>query len=132
MRRKINKYDIVLIAAIIIVNCFLLYYFSKSLAAPKESVAEIYSDNELVGEYKLKIGYEDEFSVKTQDGKGYNLIKIKNDHVWVEDANCPDKICIHQGEISSEGQIIACLPNKMMIKIRTSSFNEDEIDFYVQ
>ena len=132
MRKKINKYDIALIAVIVTVNIFLLYYFSRGLTAPKESVAEIYSDNVLVGEYKLKIGYEDEFSVKTKDGKGYNLIKIKNDQVWVKDANCPDKICIHQGEINSEGQIIACLPNKMMIKIRSSSFDEDDIDFYVQ
>ncbi len=133
MRKKINKYDIALIAFIVIVNCFLLYYFKQNLTKPKESIAQIYSEDELIGEYKLKTGYENEFEVKTKDGKGYNFIKIKNNEIWVEDANCPDLNCKHQGEISSTGQVVVCLPNKMIIKIKANNSDDnDDIDFYAQ
>jgi hypothetical protein len=133
MRKKINKYDIALITFIVIINCFLLYYFSLNLTKPKESIAQIYSENELVGEYKLKTGYENEFEVKTKNGKGYNFIKIKNNEIWVEDASCPDLNCVHQGEINSTGQVVVCLPNKMIIKIKeNNSDDNDDIDFYAQ
>jgi len=35
----------------------------------------------------------------------------------VAQADCPDKICVHTGPISQEGEVIACLPHGVIIYI---------------
>lgn len=124
MKRKINRYDISLIVIIVIINCFLIYYNSKNIVYSENNKAMIYSDNKLVGEYVLSKDFQDEFTIKTENG--YNTIKIENKKIWIKDADCPDKYCQHQGEISGDGQVIVCLPNKLLIKIVG---NDKDIDF---
>jgi hypothetical protein len=48
---------------------------------------------------------------------GEELIEIANREVFVVSSPCPNKICILQGKISRPGQWIACLPNKVFIRI---------------
>lgn len=126
MNKKINKYDVSLILVIIIFNCFLIYYNSKNIVYSNNNEALIYSNKELVGKYILKKNYEHEFTINTDDG--YNTVKIKDNKIWIEDADCPDKYCMHQGEISGDGQVIVCLPNKLLIKI-VGNEKDKEIDF---
>nr|WP_312575937.1 NusG domain II-containing protein [Sedimentibacter sp.] len=126
MKRKINKYDISLIILIILISGFFIYYNSKNIAYSNDNRAIIYSENEVVGEYILSKELKDEFTIKTSNG--YNTIKIEDGKIWIEDADCPDKYCIHQGKISGDGQVIVCLPNKLMIKI-VSDEEDKEIDF---
>lgn len=126
MKKKINKYDIGLIAAIIIINVFFIIYGSRNAVNENSKVAYIYSNNKLVREYVLTDDVKDE--VKIESDGGYNLLHIEDGQIWIHDASCPDKICISQGKISQDGEIIVCLPNKMLIKI--VDYNEDnEIDF---
>ena len=46
-----------------------------------------------------------------------NLIVIKGGAVHVEQANCKGQDCVKMGEISREGEVIACLPHKLLIEI---------------
>ncbi len=126
MKKKINKFDISLIFVIIIVNCFLIYYNSKNISYSENNEALIYSDNKLIGRYILKKDYENEFTVRTE--KGYNTIVIKNNNIWIKDTDCPDKYCQQQGKISGSGQVIVCLPNRLLIKI-VGNLKDNEIDF---
>ena len=50
---------------------------------------------------------------------GTNHLIIKGGEVWVSEATCPDKICVHQGKIHMDGEIIVCLPNKMTAQIKS-------------
>lgn len=124
MNKKINKFDISLILVLVAFNCFLIYINSKNIAYSDNNEALIYSDNELIGKYVLKKGYEHEFTVHSDNG--YNTVKIKDNKIWIEDADCKDKYCVHQGEIGSKGQVIVCIPNKLLIKI---AGNDHDIDF---
>lgn len=125
MKKKINKYDITLIIAIIIINILLLFYGSRNVSKVDDNIALVYSKNELVGKYILSENYENEFTINS--GVGHNTIKIKDKKIWIEEASCPDQICTHQGKISSDGEIIVCLPNQLLIKIEGNSNND--IDF---
>ncbi len=58
--------------------------------------------------------------------KGKTEIEIKNQCVRIIDSCCPHKICVHTGWISRPGQIIACVPNKVLIYISGSA--DDELD----
>ena len=48
---------------------------------------------------------------------GRNLIRVEDGTVMVVQADCPDKICVHTGPISQEGEVIACLPHGVIIYI---------------
>lgn len=130
MRKKINKYDIALILAIIVVNVLILVYGSLNSVDKGKKIAYVYSDNKLVGEYTLTEDYSTEFKVDYSNG--YNTVQIKDGKVWIHDATCPDKICLSQGKISNDGELIVCLPNKMMVQIKDNNQTEDEIDIIVK
>ncbi|PID58323.1 hypothetical protein CSB45_04450 [candidate division KSB3 bacterium] len=48
---------------------------------------------------------------------GETLLTIHDGHVHVTESPCRNKICIHSGRISRSGEIIACVPNKVVIQI---------------
>lgn len=124
MKKKINKFDIGLIIVIIIINVFLILYGGRTAVKSNEKVAYIYSNNKLVREYVLTEDVIDEVTIESETG--YNTMHIENGQIWIHEASCPDKVCIHQGKISNNGEIIVCLPNRMLIKIVDE--NNSEID----
>jgi hypothetical protein len=126
MKKKINKYDIGLIAVIIIINVFLIIYGGREAVKSNSKTAYIYSNNKLVREYVFTEDVRDEITIETDTG--YNVMHIENGQIWIHDASCPDKICIHQGKISRDGEMITCLPNRMFIKILDEN-DESDIDF---
>ncbi|MGD9568493.1 MAG: NusG domain II-containing protein [Sedimentibacter sp.] len=131
MRNKINKYDIALIIVIIAVNALILIYGSFNAVDKGQNIAYVYSENKLIGEYTLTDNYETEFTVDIGSGR-YNTVHIENGKVWIHEATCPDKICLNQGKISQDGEIIVCLPNKLMVQIKDNQESEDEIDIIVK
>ena len=54
--------------------------------------------------------------IQTQFGR--NVIEAGRDYVRVIEADCPDKLDILQGDITRPGQVIVCLPNRMIIEIK--------------
>ena len=48
---------------------------------------------------------------------GSNILIIENGYAWLEDADCPDKLCVRQGKVHLDGQVITCLPNKLTVTI---------------
>jgi len=79
MKKKINKYDIGLIAAIIIINVFLIIYGGKTAVASNSKTAYIYSDNQLAGQYVLTDGIKDEIRIESKEG--YNVVHIEDGRI---------------------------------------------------
>jgi hypothetical protein len=48
---------------------------------------------------------------------GNTIVVISDGKAYVEDSPCRDKICIQMGRISKPGQWIACLPNRVMVRV---------------
>ena len=44
--------------------------------------------------------------------------KPSNAPAAVQEASCPDHLCIRQGKISREGEMIVCLPNRMIAEVK--------------
>lgn len=57
----------------------------------------------------------------------YNLIEILPRKIRIEDANCPNKICVKEGWISQAGQILVCLPHKLIINIDGKNNTVDSV-----
>ncbi len=64
---------------------------------------------------KLNLSVDETFTVETSGGK--NIVAIKNGAVSVVKADCPDKICMRRGAIKNSGEMIACVPHKVLIEI---------------
>lgn len=53
---------------------------------------------------------------------GTNILHIEGGKAWLEDATCPDKLCVKQGKIDEDGETITCLPHKLTITV----YGEDD------
>ena len=49
---------------------------------------------------------------------GKTIVVIANGKVWVEHSDCPHKICVKSGKIHRAGDVIVCVPNKVVVQIR--------------
>ena len=64
----------------------------------------------------LELHKDQEYTVKNDQG-GVNVFVIRDGKAWVTEASCPDKICMDQGQVSQEGEMIVCLPNRMTARV---------------
>ncbi|MBS4534876.1 NusG domain II-containing protein [Clostridium sp. D2Q-14] len=86
--------------------------------------AEIYVNGELYDSYQLTNDIDEEIIIETELGR--NIIKLYNNGADIIDSDCPDKICVEDGFISNPGEMLVCLPNKVVVEIKGEK--EDEID----
>lgn len=124
--KKINiqkkyKNDIILTASIIIVA--VLVFFIIGLITKSGDYVEVKKNGEIIGKYSLKANR----TVEISDENGYNLLIIENGKAYIGEASCPDKLCVNQGKISTNGKALVCLPNKTVITVY--SHNDGEVDF---
>lgn len=69
--------------------------------------------------------YEDNvITINGKDG-GSNRLVIKKGEVWVQEASCPDKLCVRQAGISKTGQSIICLPNEVVVEVQEEEKGDD-------
>ena len=54
--------------------------------------------------------------ISTPNG-GENRVYVQEDLVFMDSANCPDKLCVKQGVIRDSTVPIVCLPNKVVVRI---------------
>jgi hypothetical protein len=71
----------------------------------------------------------------TQDGElvlegpvGETHVEISNGTARITHSDCRDKICIAMGSIQEPSQWIACLPNRVFVRIVAESPTGDEVD----
>jgi len=59
---------------------------------------------------------------------GETVVEIKQGRVCVVDSPCPEKVCIGMGTIARSGEIVACVPNRLVLTIRGNDRSEGEHD----
>lgn len=119
-----KRLDVIIIAVIIVISIaslgVLKIFNDKSY---EEKYVHISVDGELIKTIPLDAASDgEEFTVKTE--LGINIIKIENGMVEIVDADCPDKICVKDGPISKPGEILVCLPHKVVVEIKGHSKGE--------
>lgn len=97
----------------------ILFGSAIALLKPVKSsgtTAKIYRDGVCVYSVELS-GVKAPYTLRFKGENGYNTVLVENGRICVCEADCPDKICVHQGWISESGAPVVCLPNKLVIKI---------------
>ncbi|EOC99832.1 NusG domain II-containing protein [Caldisalinibacter kiritimatiensis] len=123
-----TKWDKVLIVFVILVSLLGLYFTKGNIANDKQLYALI----KVNGEMYKKIALGPEMNEKTLEVRtkfGYNKLLFGKDRVRVIEADCPDKLDVKQGWISKPGEVIVCLPNRLVIELVSEDTDkEDDID----
>lgn len=126
MKKIWTKGDIILIVGIVLWSIFSLFSLKNSV----EGSASRYVSVKVAGEEIQRIELTREnigktFPVNTR--YGYNLIEIGDGKVRVIEADCPEQIDVLQGYIENTGEIIVCLPHRLIIEIVDESENHEDI-----
>ncbi len=114
---NIKKGDIIIFIIIgLIIVLSTVFFFRRPGDA---TVLKIYRDGEEYATYSLSQSSEKKLSVPVKEGyqAGYNTFQMKQGVVSIIDSSCPNKDCIRMGSISKAGDVLICLPHKLMLRL---------------
>ncbi|RKD33196.1 NusG domain II-containing protein [Thermohalobacter berrensis] len=123
-----TKWDKLLIVFVLVASLLGLYYV-KGIASNNSTK---YILIEVDGEQYKKISFGNNMIGETIEVKteyGYNKLEIGDGRVRIIEADCPDKLDVKQGWISNPGQVIVCLPNRLVVEIITENNEDKELDY---
>lgn len=114
--KRISKNDIIFIVILVVLVGGVAMFFSLR---PQNAGAQVVVtvDGEEYGRYSLN---EDTEVPIELEGVTTNLLVIKDGEADMTEADCPDKLCVHQKAISKNHETIVCLPNKVVVEITGS------------
>lgn len=118
-----KKNDGILIGIVII--CALVFYGGYNLYTGAGDEVVVYVDGVEYGAYDLNVD-----QTITIESEGVNILEIQDGEAHMIEADCPDSLCIHQGGIHNNTESIICLPNKVVVEVRSQE--ESEYDVVVQ
>ena len=124
--KKKRKHDIILGLILLSVASILFVIDLTSVSSDivdKNVVVSV--DGKKIAEYPLKKDAKYELS---GSHLGTNTLVIQSGKAYISEANCPDKQCMKQGKISRAGEMLVCLPNRVVVKIVDSKKDEPVID----
>ncbi len=101
------------------------YFMTRDQA---QLYAYIYSDEELIEVIDLNAVTEPYTVTVGDEENGYNIIEVRNGSIGVIEASCPDGVCINTGFIDSSLIPVVCLPNKLVIEIKSEGDYEESFD----
>ena len=113
--KRLRRNDAIFIAILLVVVMVAgacLYFFRGEGDTVIVSV-----DGKVIAAYPLNVDRVED--IRTGE-EGLNRLVIKDGKAYVETATCPDGICAAHKPIHREGESIVCLPNKVVVTVKTA------------
>lgn len=111
-----KRNDLKLAGGIVLISLIILlvrYVFSLGGA-----VALVYQDSTLLK--TIPLGSDGTYNIVSSTdyfGEGFNSLTVSDGSIYVDSADCPDKLCVSQGKISRDGESILCLPHHIIVRV---------------
>ena len=80
----------------------------------------------VAGEKMQEFSLDKDIEVKLETENGYNILKIEDGKADIISADCYSNDCVHQGTISKNGEMIVCLPHKLVVTITSNTEGEND------
>lgn len=106
-----NKIFIIIIAVIFLAGILGSIYV---MTRPHGSTVDIIQDGKIL--YSFDLSSAADRTIDIEYNGRINRVRLENGQIYVEEADCPDKICVKTGPLRSDGLPIVCLPNHLIIK----------------
>ena len=91
------------------------------------TVANVYQDGKCIHSVDLSKVVEP-YTLPVTCEEGMNTISIAPGRICIQDADCPDQICVKSGWLKDSASPIVCLPHKLVIRLEQSPGSNDAID----
>ena len=114
-----------LIILFIIILAFFVWFVNYLLKSNKDSSYLLVTIN---GETYKEIPLNSKTTsdpIRIDTPLGYNIFTVEKGVVNMTEANCPDLVCVHTAPASEAGEMIVCLPHKVVLEIKNGEINED-------
>ena len=124
----IKKLDIIIIIALLILSFIPTVILGIS---NNKDFTGIYAEISVASEVIDTIYFQDleeEKHIPIITKYGENIIHASKDGIYMEEADCPDQVCLRDGTISKVGQSLVCLPHKLIVEIKGENVSRDDDD----
>lgn len=125
---RIRKADIILVGIILLIALFISVIFLFFINKEGKYVC-IKVDGVIVEQ--LDLSKNQTIKINGYNG-GENIVQINNGYVFMQESDCPDKLCVKMGGISRTGESIVCLPHRVVIEIENEIKDINEVDSIVR
>lgn len=122
---KLRKADLLLLAAALVFGAVLA---AVLLLRSPGSTVQVRVAGAVTAGYPLD--RDASYTITGVNG-GTNLLVIEDGAARIEEASCPDGVCVHTGRIRRNGQSIVCLPNQVVVEIVSDTENSSGVDITV-
>lgn len=112
---KIKKNDIIIFILILFI-ALLFFLYEFIFKSDEGAYVIVMQYDEQIGRYSLD--RDGKYPIGDKDN-AYNLLVIKDGSAYMEEADCPDKLCVKQKKIHLKGETIVCLPHELVIQVET-------------
>lgn len=120
-KNRIKRNDIILTAIFLIIA--VLLFASYNLFFRKTgSFVQVTADGKVIN--SLSLSKDTTITINGYNGK--NILQIKDGYASIIEADCPDKLCQKQKKIKYDGEMLVCLPHKVIVSV--ISQEETKID----
>ena len=124
MRRRMGKNDWILLGAMLVL-CLVFLGIWLYFSGGSGDTVTVTVDGEVYGTYDLS---EDREIPVEKEGVVCNVVRIRDGQAYMEEADCPDQLCVKQGRISADHATVVCLPNRVVVEISASDTSQGEED----
>lgn len=114
-------------AVLILLSAASLLYILLPKSADQGLIADIYQNGELIASIPLEEVRETYRFTVTGDQGCVNEIEVRPGSIGIISADCPDRLCVRQGFVSSSRLPVTCLPNRVVIRLRPPEDDENTI-----
>lgn len=123
-----RKNDLLIIASLLALS--LVTYMAFRVFPDQDSLkAEIYYYDKLITTVELGRGTDRTFSIPEDPNVVFHL--YADGGICFEESDCPDKVCIRSGILKHSGQFAACLPNGIVLRLKSSDEDNQGPDMVV-
>lgn len=126
-----KKGDFILIFSLLGVFIISFFYINSKFFYSNDKYISVQVNGKEIK--KITFGNEKKvYPIRTSFG--LNILEVDEFGVRVVEASCPDKLDVKFGKIDKVGQAIICLPNRLVVEIKSNSdINElDVVNWWKQ
>lgn len=104
-----------ILLTLLALSLFFIFFSAKKHNEPL--TARIYQGGELISTIDLSAVTESySFQIDAKNG-GFNIIEVCPGAIGIQDADCPDRLCVNMGYSAGTLLPIVCLPHELVIEI---------------
>ncbi len=115
-RLRILDYLIIILSLLVVTASV----FWSSSSGGGESRAEVEASGQI---YIMPLSRDGSLVFKGPVGE--TRVEVSGGEVFISDSDCRDKICVAMGHISSPSSWVACLPNRVFVRVINDNPTEE-------